>query len=228
MIPLHDDIRSARRPVVNYLLIGACSAVWVLQFTSAHGNEAVFNHQLMKFGMVPANIVLGRKLWTLLSSMFLHGGWFHLIGNMLYLWIFGDNVEDAFGHFAYLLVYLVTGIAGSLLQIGTTIAFGQRMDVPTIGASGAISGVMGAYLVLYPRARVLTLIPFFIFMRIVALPAGLLLGFWILFQILYGCGASVGAGGGVAYFAHIGGFGAGIVAGLMVKNRVRRPWYEIE
>jgi len=147
---------------------------------------------------------------------------------MLYLWIFGDNVEDAFGHFAYLLVYLVTGIAGSLLQIGTTIAFGQRMDVPTIGASGAISGVMGAYLVLYPRARVLTLIPFFIFMRIVALPAGLLLGFWILFQILYGCGASVGAGGGVAYFAHIGGFGAGIVAGLMVKNRVRRPWYEIE
>ncbi|MEO0079261.1 MAG: rhomboid family intramembrane serine protease [candidate division WOR-3 bacterium] len=227
MIPLKDDIRSSHRPVINYLIIAATSAVWILQFTSSRGNEFLFNRQLIEFGMVPANIVTGKKLWTLLSSMFMHGGWFHFLGNMLYLWIFGDNVEDAFGHLAYPLVYLVTGICGSLLQIGTTIALGGRMDIPTIGASGAISGVMGAYFVLFPRARVLTLIPFFIFMRIVALPAGLLLGFWVLFQILYGCSASVGAGGGVAYFAHVGGFAAGVVAGLMVKNRVRRPWYEI-
>jgi membrane associated rhomboid family serine protease len=174
------------------------------------------------YGMVPRDIVQGRHLWTLLTSMFLHGGFFHFIGNMLYLWIFGDNIEDAFGHVGYFFVYLVTGLFGSGLQI----LFSPGSAIPTIGASGAISGVMGAYFVLYPRARVLTVIPIFFFLRMVYLPAGILLGFWILLQVLNGCGSAPGTGG-VAYFAHIGGFAAGLVLGLLVRRRVRRPWYEI-
>ncbi|MEO0005308.1 MAG: rhomboid family intramembrane serine protease [candidate division WOR-3 bacterium] len=221
MIPLYDDIKSSRRPWMNYLLLSACAIVWTIQFTRS---PEQFEVQILQYGMVPARIIQGKRLWTLLSSMFLHGGWFHFLGNMLYLWIFGDNVEDAFGHILYPLVYLSSGVFGNLLQI----AVSPFSRVPTIGASGAISGVMGAYFVLYPRARVLTLIPFFIFIRMVYLPASVLLGFWILFQILYGCSSAPGTGGGIAYFAHIGGFALGVIFGLLIKRRVRRPWYEID
>jgi membrane associated rhomboid family serine protease len=220
MIPLYDDIKSSRRPWINYLLISTCTVVWIIQFTRAPDQ---FELQILQFGMVPVKIVQGQRLWTLLSSMFMHGGWFHFLGNMLYLWIFGDNVEDAFGHILYPLVYLGSGIAGSLLQVVVS----PFSRVPTIGASGAISGIMGAYFVLYPRARVLTLIPFFIFMRMVYLPASILLGFWILFQLLYGCSSAPGTGGGIAYFVHIGGFACGVICGLLIRRRVRRPWYEI-
>ncbi|MGQ9707523.1 MAG: rhomboid family intramembrane serine protease [bacterium] len=220
MIPLHDDIKSYRRPWVNYLLISACTITWIIQFTRP---PEQFELQILRYGMVPARIIQGQQLWTLLSSIFMHGGWFHFLGNMLYLWIFGDNVEDAFGHILYPLVYLGTGIAGNLLQV----VISPFSRIPTIGASGAISGVMGAYFVLYPRARVLTLIPFFIFMRMVYLPASIMLGFWIIFQLLNGCSSVPGTGGGIAYFVHIGGFAAGVICGLLIRRRVRRPWYEI-
>jgi membrane associated rhomboid family serine protease len=222
VIPLRDDIRAQHRPYVNYTLIGACTAVFAYQALgqlSSGENGADFIRQ---FGMVPASIIQGRHLWTLVTSMFLHGGFLHFLGNMLYLWIFGDNVEDAFGHPAYLVVYLVSGLFGSLLQL----LISPHSAIPMIGASGAISGVMGAYFVLYPRARVLTVIPIFFFIRLLYLPASLLLGFWILLQVLYGCGSTPGSGG-VAYFAHIGGFGVGLLLGLLVKKRVQRPWYEI-
>jgi membrane associated rhomboid family serine protease len=222
MIPLRDDVRSERRAFINWLLVGVCTAAFVWQVLSDFSSQAAGDAIIRRFGMVPARIIAGRSLWTLVTSMFLHGGFFHFIGNMLYLWIFGDNVEDAFGHLPYLLVYLVSGLFGNLLQI----LVAPHSPVPTIGASGAISGVMGAYFVLYPRARILTAIPIFFFLRLVQLPAALLLGFWILFQIIYGCSAAPGMGG-VAYFAHIGGFGAGVVFGLLVKRRVRRPWYEV-
>ena len=223
MIPLRDDIRSEKRPYVTWGLMAACVCVFIYQTLSEYQDPKAGELIVNAYGMIPRDIVSGRHLWTLLTSMFLHGGFFHVIGNMLYLWIFGDNIEDAFGHGWFLLVYLFTGVVGSLLQVmlmpGSTI--------PTIGASGAISGVMGAYFVLFPRARVLTLIPIFFFIRLIYLPAPLLLGFWILLQILYGCSSVPGTGGGVAYFAHIGGFVSGLILGLVVRNRVRRPWYEI-
>jgi len=223
MIPLRDDIRSEKRPFVTWTLMAACVGVFIYQALSEYRDPKAGDALIRAYGMIPQHIVSGRHLWTLFTSMFMHGGFFHLIGNMLYLWIFGDNIEDAFGHFWYFGVYLLAGVAGSLLQI--TIL--SHSTIPTIGASGAISGIMGAYFVLFPRARVLTLIPIFFFIRLVYLPAPLLLGFWILLQILYGCSSAPGMGGGVAYFAHIGGFVAGVILGLVVRNRVRRPWYEI-
>ncbi len=221
MIPLSDDIKSSRRPWTNYLLISACAVGWFLQFTRS---PEEFELLIRKYGMIPARIIQGERLETLFSSMFLHGGWFHFLGNMLYLYIFGDNVEDAFGHIFYPLVYFASGIAGSLLQIFVA----PYSTIPTIGASGAISGIMGAYFVLYPRAQILTLIPFFIFIRMVYLPASILLGFWIIFQLLYGCSSAPGTGGGIAYFVHIGGFITGALCGLLIRNRIRRrTWYEI-
>jgi membrane associated rhomboid family serine protease len=223
VIPLRDDIRSEKRPFVSWGLMAACVGVFIYQTLFDYQNPESGDLLVRAYGMVPKDIVSGHHLWTLFTSMFLHGGFFHIIGNMLYLWIFGDNVEDAFGHFWFFAVYLFTGIVGSLLQIVLT----PGSSVPTIGASGAISGVMGAYFVLFPRARVLTAIPIFFFIRLIYLPAPLLLGFWILIQVLNGCGSVPATGGGVAYFAHIGGFAAGIILGLVVRNRVRRPWYEI-
>jgi len=223
MIPLRDDIRAEKRPFVTWGLIGACVGVFIYQTLSGAQDPKAGELIIRSYGMTPSDIVSGRHLWTLVTSMFLHANFLHIIGNMLYLWIFGDNVEDAFGHFWYLVVYLFAGIAGSLLQIVLL----PGSSIPTIGASGAISGIMGAYLVLFPRARVLTLIPIFFFIRLIYIPAPLLLGFWILIQILSGCGSAPSTGGGVAYFAHIGGFASGVILGLVVRNRVRRPWYEI-
>ncbi len=222
MIPLRDDIQSDRRPWVTYLLMTACAAVYGVQFFGAASDRLSGTEFITNWGMVPAQIVAGQRLWTLLTSMFLHGGLFHFLGNMLYLWIFGDNVEDAFGRIGYLGVYLVSGLLGSLSQI----AVAPGSTIPTIGASGAISGVMGAYFVLFPRARVLTLVPVFFFLRFLYLPAPVLLGFWIVFQLLHGCSSAPDAGG-VAYFAHIGGFGAGALFGLLIKRKARRTWYEI-
>ena len=223
MIPLRDDIRSEKRPFVTWGLMAACVGVFIYQTLTEYQDPKAGDLVVRTYGMIPSDIVSGRHLWALLTSMFLHGGLFHLIGNMLYLWIFGDNVEDAFGHSWFFIVYLFTGIVGSLLQI----VIMPGSSIPTIGASGAISGIMGAYFVLFPRARVLTLIPIFFFIRLIYLPAPILLGFWILFQVLNGCGSVPGTGGGVAYFAHIGGFASGLILGLVVRNRVRRPWYEI-
>lgn len=223
MIPLRDDISATRRPYVTYALIGVCLFVYIHQFFNTIADPSSGNQFILRYGMIPAEVVQGRRLATLVTSMFLHGGILHILGNMLYLWIFGDNVEDAAGHLLYLGVYLLSGVLGS----GLHILVDPLSTIPTVGASGAISGTMGAYMVLYPRARVLTLVPIFFFLRFVYLPASLLLGFWILLQLLHGCGSAPGIGG-VAYFAHIGGFGVGVVCGLVMRRRRRRAvWYDI-
>jgi membrane associated rhomboid family serine protease len=213
MIPLKDDIHSQKRPIITITLIVLNVVVFIYQMSL--GREV--NAFIFQFGMIPRDVVAGHNLYTLFSSMFVHGGFLHILGNMLYLWIFGDNVEDAFGHFGFLVMYLFSGLAGSAVHILTAIS----SKVPTIGASGAISGVLGAYLILYPRAKVLALVPIFFFIRFMALPAFIFLGFWFLLQLLYGVG-SLGGGAGVAFFAHVGGFVAGILLGLLVRNRIRR------
>ena len=168
-----------------------------------------------KFTMIPAEIIHGQRLFTLLTSMFMHAGWFHLLGNMLFLYVFGDNVEDAFGHASYLALYLISGLIAGLAQILISVLLLGDLTMGLIGASGAISGVLGAYLVLYPTARIVTLVGYFI----VPLPAILFLGFWFIMQWAYGIFDPLG---GVAYFAHIGGFIAGILLGLTIGRKRKK------
>ena len=176
-----------------------------------------------QYSLIPAELLSGRDLppsipiflWlTVLTSMFLHGGILHLLGNMLYLWIFGDNVEDAMGSVRFLAFYLLCGIVAALAQI----AIGPGSSIPMVGASGAIAGILAAYLMLFPKSRVLTLVPLFFFLRLVAVPAVFLLGFWFLWQVIAGVG-SFGSSGGVAFFAHIGGFIAGLFLVFPFRHR---------
>jgi membrane associated rhomboid family serine protease len=207
MIPLKDDIPSARFPVVNTALIAANCAVFLLELGMGSGLQPLME----RYGIVPVRLLsAGCSGWgTIITSMFLHGGWAHIIGNMLYLFIFGDNVEDAMGRARYALFYLLCGTGAAWAHVLS----GPGSTMPTVGASGAIAGVLGAYLVLYPRAGVLTLIPLGIFFRIVRVPAVVVLGFWIVLQIVLGLVSLPLAGGaraGTAWFAHIGGFAAGL------------------
>jgi len=176
-----------------------------------------------QFALIPGELLSGQDLpptisvpiwFTLLTSMFLHGSILHLLGNMLYLWIFGDNVEDAMGPVRFLLFYVSCGLVAAWAQI----AIDPGSTVPMVGASGAIAGVLGAYLMLYPRSRVVTLVPIFFFLRLVAVPAVFLLGFWFLWQLIAGVG-SIGSSGGVAFFAHIGGFLAGLLLVFPFRRR---------
>jgi len=176
-----------------------------------------------QYALIPGEFLSGRDLpptvpipiWlTLLTSMFLHSGILHLLGNMLYLWIFGDNVEDAMGPVRFLVFYLVCGIVAAFAQI----AIGASSSIPVVGASGAIAGVLAAYFMLFPQSRVLTLIPLFFFLRLVAVPAVFLLGFWFLLQVIAGA-RSFGSSGGVAFFAHIGGFIAGLFLVFPFRQR---------
>ena len=214
MIPLRDTIKSKTVPYVNYILISLCGAVFLYEL-SLGGRVS---HFISVTAVTPADIsasllqghIAVRPLLTLFSSMFLHGGWMHLLGNMLYLYIFGDNVEDRLGHGAYLVFYLLCGAGSALAQVYAQ----PDSPVPLIGASGAISGVLGAYFLLYPRARVLTLIPLFVFFPVVEVSAFFFLGFWFLLQFLQGAISMTGgeaAAGGVAWWAHAGGFVAGAV-----------------
>lgn len=182
---------------------------------------------MIRFGLISAELWSGKDLpptvpfpiWvTILTSMFLHGGWLHLLGNMLYLWIFGDNVEAALGRWKFLFFYLLTGTAGAVLQA----AVSARSTVPMVGASGAIAGVLGAYLVFFPWARVLTVVPVFFFLQFVEIPALILLGFWFLMQLFSGL-VDLGGAEGVAWFAHIGGFLAGAVLVFAFKRRGVAP-----
>src|SRR5881392_2916746 len=203
MIPLRDVIPSRTIPYITITIIGLNALAWLFEVSLPHED---LNQFLATFGVVPAYFA-----WpTLITSMFLHGSWSHVIGNMWYLWIFGDNVEDRVGHGRFIVFYLMCGAAAALGQV----AVDPISTLPTIGASGAIAGVMGAYFVLYPHSRVLTLIPW-IFLQIVELPAIALLGFWFLMQ-LFSAGTvavtSASQGGGVAFAAHVVGFAAG--AGL--------------
>jgi membrane associated rhomboid family serine protease len=222
MIPISDEIRSRRVPIITYTLVAINVLVFVFEFLQGERIVAL----LMQFGAVPAYITNPTEhplaFLTLFSSMFLHGGWLHLIGNMLYLWIFGDNVEDAFGHVGYILFYLVAGLAAGLLQV--LVAPDSR--IPGVGASGAIAGVLAVYLVLYPKAPVRVLVPSFYFMRVARLPAAIVLGMWFVIQLFNGfmsLGMQTLATGGVAWFAHIGGFAAGLLAGFVLRTVRPRP-----
>jgi membrane associated rhomboid family serine protease len=211
MIPLRDSTRSATVPFVNYLLIAANVIVFFYELSlGRHLNQFIFD-----YGLVPGQLLeiihsghlrLDAFL-PIFTSMFIHGGWMHLLGNMLFLYIFGDNVEDRFGHGWYLIFYFVSGLAAASTQT----YFNPGSDAPMVGASGAIAGVLGAYVCMFPTARVTTLIPIFFFFQIVELPAFLFLGIWFLIQAVSGL-LSLGIGsdaGGVAWWAHIGGFAAG-------------------
>lgn len=225
MIPLRDDNPTNITPVMTWGLIAVNVAVFLYQVSLGERQGQVFVYE---FGAIPAVIFGSRELpeylaaippqLSLLTNMFLHGGWLHLIGNMVYLWIFGDNIEAAMGRIRFLVFYLFCGVLASLSHALTDPA----SLIPTIGASGAISGILGAYVLLYPRARVLVLIPFGFLTRLMYIPAAFALGFWFLLQVLSGS-ASIGAkGGGVAFFAHIGGFIAGMVSvGLFKRRDVR-------
>jgi membrane associated rhomboid family serine protease len=214
MIPLRDTIRSKTVPFVNYALITLCGAVFLYELSLG----ARVGHFIRLTGVtasdVSASLLQGhfaaRPAITLFSSMFVHGGWMHLLGNMLYLYIFGDNVEDRLGHGSYLVFYLLCGAVSALVQVYAQ----QNSTAPLIGASGAISGVLGAYLLLYPKAKILTLIPLFVFFPVVEISAFFFLGFWFLLQFFQGALASAGgdaAMGGVAWWAHAGGFVAGAI-----------------
>jgi membrane associated rhomboid family serine protease len=221
MIPLHDDNPTRLRPIVTTLLIAACALAFFWQLSLG---EQGFELAVRALGVTPATLIghqhLPPELYlvppaaTLVSSMFLHGGWMHIVGNMLYLWIFGNNVEDAMGHMRFAVFYLLCGLAAALAQAIPNPA----SAVPMIGASGAISGVLGAYLLLYPHARVLTLIPLGFYVRFVYLPAWLLLGFWFVLQIINTLLVAEERGG-VAWGAHIGGFVAGVALIPLFKRR---------
>jgi membrane associated rhomboid family serine protease len=220
MIPLRDTIRSRTFPVITIAIIVVNALFFFFQLWLG----PALNVFIQEFGLIPAKYFWfsdnrptewGDRFFPFLSSMFLHGGWMHVIGNMWNLWIFGDNVEDRLGHGGFIAFYLGTGLAAGLAHV----YLNAGSPVPTIGASGAISGVMGAYFMLYPRSRVLTLVPIFIFIQIIEIPAVFFLGFWFLLQFFQGT-ASIVAGetlGGVAWWAHLGGFAAGAVVALVVK-----------
>ncbi len=231
MIPLRDALPARRQPLVTGSLVAACVAVFGIEmWVSAAGGEAGLEAMFERYGVVPATLVAGLTAGEvaaavpLVTHLFLHAGWLHLAGNMLYLWIFGNNVEDRLGRPAFLLAYLVFGAIAALAQV----AIDPRSTLPLIGASGAISGVLGAYLVLYPRAKVMSLVFLVFFYQLMEVPAVVLLGLWFVLQLLSGL-ASLGAGtdaaGGVAFFAHLGGFLAGMALGLAVRllDRRRRP-----
>ncbi|MGE0791208.1 MAG: rhomboid family intramembrane serine protease [Sandaracinaceae bacterium] len=219
MIPLRDINPTLRRPYATYALIAINVAAWLYEVALGGAAEPF----IQRWGVVPYYLVQAPSLgsWlTPLTSMFLHGGWMHLIGNMWFLYVFGDNIEDALGRTRYVLFYLLTGLTAVAAQV----VIDPHSTVPMVGASGAIAGVLGAYLMLHPRARVVTLVPIFIFIQFVELPAWVFLFVWIGLQLLQGF-TSLGdltGGGGVAFFAHIGGFAAG-VALIRLFLRTRPP-----
>jgi membrane associated rhomboid family serine protease len=244
MIPIGDDNSDLRiTPIVTWLLLAA--NVFVFVFLQGLGSNERFT---MAFATVPAEILRGRDIaeaipirdaygravgavelqptpipvyLTLISAMFMHGSLMHLLGNMLYLWIFGDNLEDVLGHGRYLVFYVVTGILAGLAHVMVTAVFGGNPLIPSLGASGAISGVLGGYIVLHPHRRVRVIWMY----QVMQVPAILAIGIWFLFQLLSGAGSLGASGGGVAYGAHIGGFVAGLV---LVRLFVpQRPAYQV-
>ncbi|MDR5651952.1 rhomboid family intramembrane serine protease [Ruixingdingia sedimenti] len=210
MFPIRDHNPSGRTPFVTYLLIALNVAVFLSYWPFQDTPEAEYR-VFLEWGVVPRLVAGGEGWQTLATSMFLHGDLFHLAGNMLFLWIFGDNMEDALGHVRFVLFYLASGVAAAVLQVAADPGSG----IPMVGASGAIAGVLGGYLLFFPRARVDVLIIIVIFFRIVPVPAWLMLGLWLLFQVVNGLAADTDMGG-VAYWAHAGGFAAGMLLVLPV------------
>ncbi|MBN2654182.1 MAG: rhomboid family intramembrane serine protease [Nitrospirae bacterium] len=209
MIPYKDDNPTTIVPFVTIGLIAINCAVFIWQMLSAQGMQQV----VMSYGAIPANIISLsanqpiHPVATVFTAMFMHGGIFHIAGNMLYLWIFGNNIEDALGHFRFLFFYLFCGIIAAYSHALPS----AQSTIPMIGASGAVSGVLGAYLLLFPTARVYTVIFLGFILQRVALPAIVVLGFWIVIQVINGSVSYNSESGGVAWFAHIGGFAAGLI-----------------
>lgn len=221
MFPIADDNPVRRAPVVTWVLIAACVLAFLWQLSLGPLAEqviyalGVIPASLFGYGELSSEIALVPPWATIFTSMFLHGGWLHLAGNMLYLWIFGNNVEDSMSRPRYILFYLLCGIAAALAQ-GIT---APQSEVPMIGASGAIAGVLGSYLIMHPRANVRVAIVFVVFVRIVNLPAMLVLGAWFALQIVSGAAVPTSEEGGVAFWAHVGGFVAGMVLTPVFKRR---------
>jgi membrane associated rhomboid family serine protease len=225
VIPLRDANPTRRTPLVTIGLMVACFVVFGWELGLLAGDDiARLDAFVTTWGLVPADLVaawstgveLTMEAATLITSQFLHAGWLHLLGNMLYLWIFGNNIEDRFGRIRFLLFYLAGGIAAGLTQL----AIDPTSDVPMVGASGAIAATLGAYLVLFPRARITSLVFLGFFYQLIDVPAIIVLAFWIILQLIDGfasLGVS-GVGGGVAFFAHIGGFAFGVVVALAVRG----------
>ena len=224
MIPLKDDNPTHSTPIVTYIIIGICVVVFLLELSSPYYKTGAIFYS---WGVIPASLVHGVPIpdeiyrvpptATLITSMFMHGGFMHLIGNMLYMWIFADNIEDEIGKVKFIIFYLLSGIAAALAQV----FLNTESMVPMVGASGAIGGVLGAYIVNHPRAKVLVLIPLGFFSQIVKIPAIFVLGIWFILQFVNSAFTS-SAGGGVAYGAHIGGFVFGAVAILFFNRNVKR------
>ena len=217
MIPLRDVIPSRTTPYITITIIGLNALAWFYELALPGNLLPIF---LQFYGVVPANFHAS----SLVTSMFLHGSWSHVLGNMWYLWIFGDNVEDRVGHGRFIIFYLLCGFAAA---IGQTV-MDPDSTLPMIGASGAIAGVMGAYFVLYPKSRVLTLIPLIIFWEVIEIPATFLLGFWFLMQLFSAGAIAVTAnssGGGIAFMAHIAGFICGVGGIFVFRQRQRQEQY---
>ncbi len=236
MIPIRDDAPRFSTPYITYFLVALNSLVFVMELSlSLPERDAL----MYKLGVVPQHLsawMLGTftgsghvssvgALLPVFTSMFLHASWLHLIANMWVLWIFGDNVEDYLGHLPYLVFYLATGIAAAFVDV----LLNAHSPVPTVGASGAIAGVMGAFLLLYPRARVLTIVPLIILFTFWWLPAWIVLGYWFIAQFISGAATEVttahAASGGVAFWAHVGGFLAGMALIKMIPQRAQRYRY---
>jgi membrane associated rhomboid family serine protease len=233
MFPLRDENPTELVPFVTFLIILVNVGVWL--FVQGAGAGPLFLQSLCEYGTIPGEVtgaiapgtelVLGPGascrtgglgIGSLLTSMFMHGGWMHLIGNMWFLWVFGNNIEDSMGHVRYAIFYLLTGVLAAAAHILTDPAGA----IPTVGASGAISGVMGAYIVLYPRVRVQTLIFLVLYIRVLPLPAWVLLAYWFFLQVAGGSVAlGASGGGGVAFWAHVGGFVAGVVLVKLFEKR---------
>ena len=233
MIPLKDDNPTSGKPIVTYYLIGICVFIFLIELSSSSYRTGAFFYS---FGLIPSvllgNNQLSQDLYvipaflTIFSSMFVHGGFMHLIGNMLYMWIFADNIEDNLGKIKFLIFYLLCGIGAAMAQVFAD----TSSQVPMVGASGAIGGVLGAYLINHPNARVLVLIPFGFFSQLIKIRALYVLGFWFVLQFINSA-LSNSQGGGVAYAAHIGGFISGIILILFfnkkkkIKNKIiKGPW----
>jgi membrane associated rhomboid family serine protease len=235
MIPIRDDQPRFSTPYLNYFIIGLNVIAFLFELSIGSNNPRALNAFIDEFGVVPsyfthaleggAHASLPAGVLSILTSMFLHGSWLHIIGNMWALYIFGDNIEDRLGHGTYLAFYLICGFAASF----THILLNLGSNVPSVGASGAIAGVMGAYFVLYPRSRVLTIVPLIVFFTFWWLPAWIVLGYWFMVQFFSGAATSIAytnqSTGGVAFWAHVGGFVAGILLIKIFPQRKGRNRY---
>jgi len=232
MIPLKDDNPTSGRPIVTYCLIGLCVVVFIIQLSSQSYRTGQLFYSyglipsvLMGHNQLPMDLYAVPAIVTIFSSMFMHGGFMHLIGNMLYMWIFADNIEDSLGPRKFIVFYLLSGIGAAMAQVLAD----TSSQVPMVGASGAIGGVLGAYIINYPKARVLVLIPFGFFSQLIKIRALYVLGFWFVLQFI-NSSMSSSQGGGVAYAAHIGGFVSGMILILFFNKKekkikiIKGPW----